>query len=304
MKITKLTKNDLLNELNNLGVKKGDLLNVKASLSSIGYIENGANTLLEALIESVGEKGTIVTDSFVYSYPFPLSNKNKYKYSNKDTPSYAGALANAMINHPKNKRSNHPIQKFSAIGAMADFLTQNHNHESYAYEVLKLMSTNRGKNLKIGSDIKVVGVGTTHVAIGMLELKQKREKSAVRFKDENGEVQTFRPDWSSGCGNGFNNFIPIYDKKGAIIHKGKIGNAEAKITDMKKTLDIEIEEINKNNKSLLCDKNNCIQCQLTWDFYKISIIRFFWINKYNLSLRLFFKALKASFFYTYPIYKK
>ena len=55
-------KLNLIRDLEDIGVHSGDTLNVKASLRSIGEIQGGANTLIEALMEVVGEKGTIVTD--------------------------------------------------------------------------------------------------------------------------------------------------------------------------------------------------------------------------------------------------
>ena len=57
-----ITKLNLIRDLEDIGVRSGDTLNVKASLRSIGEIQGGANTLIEALMEVVGEKGTIVTD--------------------------------------------------------------------------------------------------------------------------------------------------------------------------------------------------------------------------------------------------
>ena len=171
-----VTKDRLVADLKNLGVRPGDLLNVKVSLKSVGYVEGGPNTLIDALLEVVGPEGTLVSDSFVNVYPLPLSKKNAKKISDRWTPSYAGAVANAMIKYPNAFRSLHPVQKFVAIGAMAEELTQNHTPDSYAYDVLRVMCETGGRNLKLGTDEKVVGVGTTHVAIGALGFHQKRSR--------------------------------------------------------------------------------------------------------------------------------
>ena len=58
----KLTKQDLVRDLKHLGIGSGDLLNVKASIRSIGELDGGADTLIDALLEVVGSDGTIVTD--------------------------------------------------------------------------------------------------------------------------------------------------------------------------------------------------------------------------------------------------
>ena len=116
--MTKLiTRQRLIDDLHNLGVKKGDTINVKASLASIGMVDGGAIELVEALISTVGEEGTIITDSFIDCYELPLNRKNKENISNDASSSYAGALANAMINHPMSVRSKHPIQKFAHLCA-------------------------------------------------------------------------------------------------------------------------------------------------------------------------------------------
>ena len=49
-----ITKNDLIRDLRQLGVVRGDTLNLKVSMKSIGDIDGGANTLIEALMEVVG----------------------------------------------------------------------------------------------------------------------------------------------------------------------------------------------------------------------------------------------------------
>jgi len=76
------TKKDLIEDFNNVGVQKGDLLNVKCSLKSIGHqIDGGAKTLVEALIETIGEEGTI--DRFIcngFSYKEIITGQNFSKY--------------------------------------------------------------------------------------------------------------------------------------------------------------------------------------------------------------------------------
>ena len=43
-----------------LGLKKGDVVMVHTSLKSMGYICGGAQTVIEALLEVVGNEGTIM----------------------------------------------------------------------------------------------------------------------------------------------------------------------------------------------------------------------------------------------------
>ncbi len=287
------TKKDLINDFEKAGVCKGDLLNVKCSLKSIGYqIDGGVKTLIEALLESIGEEGTIVTDSFISSVPMYKLKKDKSFISTDSSPSYAGALANAMIKFPKRYRSSHPIQRFVSIGRMAKWLTEGHQPESYAYDVLRVMAENGGKNLKIGTDEKVVGVGTTHVAIGELGFKQKRLDAGIWYYNENGQLQLFKRNWAGACHDGLINFLPFYSKNGGILSTGNIGKAECKITDMKKTLEMEISILKKDPSFFMCKSKFCTGCQLTWNFKKTNIGKFAFTLIANNKWREFKQVLK------------
>ena len=59
-KRTIILKPDLLQGLQRIGIKKGQSIMVHTSLSSFGYVCGGAQIIIEALLESVGEEGTIM----------------------------------------------------------------------------------------------------------------------------------------------------------------------------------------------------------------------------------------------------
>ena len=55
-----VTGNDILKAFRNLGIVPGDTLMVHTSLSAIGYVSGGAETVIAALTEAVGDTGTIM----------------------------------------------------------------------------------------------------------------------------------------------------------------------------------------------------------------------------------------------------
>jgi len=63
-------KADILAAFRDLGVKKGDILMVHSSLSACGHIVGGAKTVIEALVEAVGEDGNFFFPSFQRSECF------------------------------------------------------------------------------------------------------------------------------------------------------------------------------------------------------------------------------------------
>jgi aminoglycoside N3'-acetyltransferase len=275
----KLDKADLINQIRDVGVKTGDLLHLKVSMRSIGEIAGGAETLLDALLEVVGEKGTLVSDAFIHVYPLPLDDTQAQQIADDYTPSYAGAFANAMIKHPKMHRSQHPIQKFAAIGYQAKTLCERHTEKSGGYDLLHEMAKMNAVNLTIGK--RVVGVGTTHVAIELVGLRRKHLNMGINYRNAQGEVKLAKVDWNGGCAHGFPKFIPYYEKAGAILGMGKIGEANALLTSMKETLRIEIEILKENPDFFFCDDKTCYSCQMAWEHSPRKAILFYmrWLMK-------------------------
>ena len=279
-----LNQDTLVEQLRQVGVKQGDLLHLKVSMKAIGKINGGASTLLNALLEVVGSEGTLVADAFVDVYPLPLTEDQKSNVVDDNSPSYAGVFTNEMIKHPQMIRSKHPIQKFVAIGKLAEELCFNHTYESGGYYLLEKMSDKNAKNLTIGE--KVAGVGTTHIAIEKAGFVRKQLNKGVLYRTDSNKVKLAVVNWNGGCAAGFPKFIPYYEKYGAIISKSKIGNAEALLTDMKITLEIEQEILKKDPHFFLCDDKACYSCRMTWDHSKKNKIKFYlaWIKKNYKSL--------------------
>jgi len=72
-----ITKQDIINGLLDLGLKSGDEIEVHSSLSSFGYVEGGAGTVISALKEAVGENGSIFMPALRLSKELPLTERDK-----------------------------------------------------------------------------------------------------------------------------------------------------------------------------------------------------------------------------------
>ena len=55
-----LTREDLINGFKECGVKEGQNIMVHTSLKKLGFVVGGAETVIRALIDIVGEEGTIM----------------------------------------------------------------------------------------------------------------------------------------------------------------------------------------------------------------------------------------------------
>lgn len=72
-----VTKDELIKCFCSLGIQNGSVLEVHSSLSSFGYVEGGADTVIEALIASVGEEGSIFMPALRLSPGLPLTEEDR-----------------------------------------------------------------------------------------------------------------------------------------------------------------------------------------------------------------------------------
>ena len=60
-------KEDIVRGLGELGLRPGDVVLVHSSLSSFGYVEGGADAVIDALLDAVGPEGTVMVPTLTGS---------------------------------------------------------------------------------------------------------------------------------------------------------------------------------------------------------------------------------------------
>jgi len=145
-----MIKEDIKNGLRKLGIQKGDDVFVTSSLSRLGYVEGGAETVVKAICELVGKKGTVIMPSFNFSI-FNYSKSKKILLDLKNTPSEMGAITEAFRKTAYRTRNLfHPLAhkgKLSKAIAKCDtYNTWGHN-SPYA-----LMAAKNVKMVLLGTD--------------------------------------------------------------------------------------------------------------------------------------------------------
>ena len=261
MKYQKISKKEIYNSLINLGLRKGMFVNLKCSYASLGNLEGGLTELIEIILDIIKEDGLLVTDSFVNCY---LKNSKKIKDNiiTNNSVSYAGLIANEILKHKDCYRSKHPIQKFALIGNDAEKLSLDHNESSYAFDILKIMSEfDNSYNLKIGSNSKVLGVGTTHVASGILNIEKYEQNLGVYYINKKSKIFYYSRNWIGLCRKSLINLSKFYEENENIyLKKNTIGNTVCLLTKMKDTLREEINLFKKDQTYLECNDENCFEC--------------------------------------------
>ncbi len=115
---TVVTKDDIVAGLREIGLRRGDLVQVHSSLSSFGYVEGGADAVVDALLETVGPEGTVMVPTF--------NHGQVEVFDPATTPSVSGAITEALRKRPEAFRSLHPTHPYAAIGRDAEELTSEH----------------------------------------------------------------------------------------------------------------------------------------------------------------------------------
>lgn len=72
-----MDKQELIRSFREIGIEKGMTLEVHASLSSFGFVEGGADAVVDALMECVGEEGSIFMPALRLSKELELTEEDK-----------------------------------------------------------------------------------------------------------------------------------------------------------------------------------------------------------------------------------
>jgi aminoglycoside 3-N-acetyltransferase len=143
---TRVTAVDLVTGLRAVGVREGMLLQVHSSLSRLGYVEGGAEAVVDALLEAVGPEGTVMVPTF--------NHGAADVYDPRTTPSTNGTITEALRTRPETRRSVHPTHPYAAIGPKAAYLVEGH----LAVETFDRRSP-LGKLADLGGFVLLLGIG-------------------------------------------------------------------------------------------------------------------------------------------------
>lgn len=255
-------KEELKNTLEELGIKEGDDVIVHTSLKSLGFVCGGAQTVIEALLETVGESGTIMmpTQSWKNLDPeagvhweepkewWQTIRDNWPAYNKYITPTNTmGAVAEMFRGWPEAERSSHPARSFAAKGKNAEYLLKDHDLQDIFGEespVGRLYALN-GKVLLIGVGYdKNTSLHLADVRANYPEKKYANESSAMMVDGERKWVtyETLVVD-----GEDFEAIGEAFEAE-CKVNKTEIGNATVTCMNQREVVDFAVEWIEKNRK--------------------------------------------------------
>jgi aminoglycoside 3-N-acetyltransferase len=109
-------------DLHALGVRADGVLLVHSSLSALGYVEGGPETVIQGLLAALGPDGTLLMPALTYEHVTPENPV----FDLCHTPSNVGAIPEHFRLRPGTRRSLHPTHSVCAVGPRAVELLDEH----------------------------------------------------------------------------------------------------------------------------------------------------------------------------------
>lgn len=243
-----VTKEDIKRGLRRLGLKRGDVVGVHSSLSSFGYVEGGVDAVIDALLETVGEEGTIVMPTYSTNredvkrtqreVELGVTWKSKIlPYDPKETPCWTGKIPDTFRKRKGAIRSLNPTHSLAAIGPKANELIQGWN---------KLLEAD-GYILLLGVDLSCCSA--MHLAEKEVQLPlhilEKIEPPSELLEKYGPDLGW--PKWDIGYGP-YPDFAKMEEpcKEHGIMKEVKIGEATVKLLRLRELISLYAEYLRED----------------------------------------------------------
>jgi aminoglycoside 3-N-acetyltransferase len=245
-----LTREAIIEGLRALGVREGMVVMAHVGLASFGEIEGGADTLIEALKEAVGEAGTLCMPAMAQEQPFNVAS----------SPSTVGSVTERFRTWPGVKRGLHPTHSACCLGPHADELIEGHINQPTALGPAspwgRIARLPHGYILLLGCDQDrntLLHCAEEAVDAPYLQTIQRD------YLDEDGQRRTKVLPRFPGPHRDFIGLDSLFAEGGA-MKVGKIGRATCRLMNAGRTLDLAIAALRRDPAAVLCDNPSCEDC--------------------------------------------
>ncbi|MFC9710606.1 AAC(3) family N-acetyltransferase [Paenibacillus sp. NPDC056933] len=224
------TQESLLHQLHQLGIDGQGTLLMHSSMKSMGEVEGGADTVLDALTEYMKD-GLLVLPTHTWS----TINANNPMFHVESSPCCVGILPELYRKRPGVVRSWHPTHSVAALGRDAEAFTK----DDHLFDTPCARGSAWGKLLDRKATILLVGV----------DLKRNTFIHGIeewvdipgRLTDEPEMLRTVLPDGTEisvpsrrHCGLSWSEHFwkvdDVLERKGA-MRKGQLGDALVRVCD-------------------------------------------------------------------------
>lgn len=256
-----VNKEQIVSGLKSLGIKRSDNIFVHCSMKKFGFVCGGAQIIIEALIEVIGEDGNILMPTQSWKNLDPSAGvhweepeewwqairDNWPAYDSRITPTNTmGSVAEMFRNWPETKRSNHPARSIAALGKDSEYFVENHDL-SNIFGIESPLHRFYKKNGKV----LLLGVGydkntSLHLADELANYPSKHyitESSAII---KNGKREWIQYETLFVDGEDFEEIGQNFEKVSKSLKSKDIGNATVKVMEQRELVDFAIKWIERN----------------------------------------------------------
>jgi len=211
-------------------VKRGGVLLVHSSLSSLGVVPRAADTVIGALQAVLGPEGTLVMPSHTWDRP----GRGDFAFDVAKTPSCVGAISERFRTMPGVIRSLHPTHSVVAAGPKAAHLVRGHDAAKtpcgdgtpYAR-----MIEERAQILFLGTTLDQNTMFHTLEAYAGSPYLLREDDEAFAITDGSGRTRTMRfRRHHRGPERRFAKVTPLLEAAG-ILRKGRVGASESLVVE-------------------------------------------------------------------------
>ena len=245
------TKEDLILHLQEMGLNPTDAVMVHSSMKSIGAVEGGADTVLDALMEYFAP-GLLMLPTHTWDQMNPEYNV----FDPKTEPACVGILPNLFMKRPGVLRSLHPTHSIAAYGPNAA--------EYIAGEENTLTPCAKegcwGRLREIGA--KVLLVGVTHARNTYIHAVEEFLDVPERLAQEPAYFTVIMPDGSHKQVVQYRHYnaeVPVVSEHFVKLHQGYLETGaavEARFGDAKCIL-CDCVGIYRTTERVLAHQINC-----------------------------------------------
>jgi aminoglycoside 3-N-acetyltransferase len=232
-----LTQKEIVDSLRSMGLASGNKVLLHSSLASIGKVDGGAETVVNAFLEVLGDTGTLLVPAF----------------------GKLGIITEIVKQHPQAVISDCPKGTLAAIGADAEVLCKDH----WKAETIHGEDTPYTRLAEADGYICLLGVDqdrntSLHTLEALLRLPYLEDTTLENFETAEG-LQTKTWPYYPGPHRDFIGLDRIYRESGAMT-TGLIGNAVTRLIPAADLLAIGQALGSEDPAFCLCDNPNCDDC--------------------------------------------
>lgn len=227
-----LTSADLVAAFQQLGVRAGQQVLLHSSLSSMGYVEGGADTVINALLEVIGPSGTLLVPTLTGDEG--IGPDADVLFDVESTPAWTGRIPETVRRRSEAVRSLHPTHSVAAIGAAAEALTRGHEDTlspcGLGSPYVRLAERASGRILLLG--VEHESNTTLHAVEELAAVPYHLQTTPTRaiIRTSAGElIRTFWPH-QYGTPRRFSAIEPLLVERGAQT-SGPVGAATARLVN-------------------------------------------------------------------------